>query len=102
MSLPPAKEILAEAEAGGNWLARVLTRLTRVLETLDKHTKQLEAQAAEIINLREIILTLQAREEVLLAGSKAAATRAAAQTMSDLARRIGRIEAGSSAANSPM
>ncbi len=93
MSLPPAKELLGEAEAAGGGLVKLGLRPTRILETLDKHTKQLEAQAAEIASIRETILTLQAREDVLLARSEATASVAAAHGLADLARRVGYLEA---------
>ena len=93
MTLPPAKEVLAEAEVGAGGLYKLWLRITRILETQDKHAKLLEAQAAEIASLREAVLTLQAREDGVIARAERAAVEAAAQATNETSRRIGFLEA---------
>ncbi len=85
MPLPPAKEVLTEAEAGASGIFRLWLRVMKVLETQDKHARLIEAQAAQIEALRDAVHLLQAREELLLAKMQAEAARAT----SDLASRIG-------------
>jgi hypothetical protein len=86
--LPPAKEVLTEAEAGASGIFRLWLRVMKVLETQDKHARLIEAQAAQIEALRDAVHLLQAREELLLAKMQAEAARAT----SDLASRIGFLE----------
>jgi hypothetical protein len=93
MPLPPSKEIIAEAEAGASGLFKLWLRIMKILDTQDKHAKLIETQAAQIETLRDAVHILQAREETLLARAELEAARAAASTVTDLARRIGRIEA---------
>jgi hypothetical protein len=93
VSLPPTKELIAESESAAGGLFRLWLRITRILDVQDKHAKLIEAQAAELTGLREAVLTLQAREDVLLARAELAAMKAATETMNDQARRIGHLEA---------
>ncbi len=88
MPLPPGRELVTDAEAGAKGLFSLWLRVTRVLETQDKHAKMIEAQAAQIEALRDAVRILQAREEMLLAKLEAEAARAT----SDLASRIGFLE----------
>lgn len=92
MPLPPAKEVIAEAEAGAGGLFKLALRVMRILETQDKQSRLIESQARQIETLQNAVLVLQAREETLLAKAEAEAIRAAAITVTDLARRVGRIE----------
>jgi hypothetical protein len=79
---------VTDAEAGAKGLFSLWLRVTRVLETQDKHAKMIEAQAAQIEALRDAVRILQAREEMLLAKLQAEAARATG----DLASRIGFLE----------
>ncbi len=79
---------MTDAEAGAKGLFSLWLRVTRVLETQDKHAKMIEAQAAQIEALRDAVRILQAREEMLLAKLQAEAARATG----DLASRIGFLE----------
>ncbi len=96
----PSKDVVREIESGGKWAFGFLQRLLRLSETQAKHTGLIDKQAADIkaltsdvVELRRTIERLQDREDLILARAEAASTRAAAQMMADLARRIGSIEA---------
>ncbi len=92
MSLPPTKALVAEAEAGAGGLFKLWIRVMRILETQDKHAKLIEAQTKEIATLRDPVLTLQAREDGLIARAELAAQKVAGQAMADMARRVGHLE----------
>lgn len=88
MPLPPAKELITEAEAGAKGVFSLWLRVMKVLETQDKQTKLIEAQATQIEALRDAVRVLQAREDLLLAKVETAA----AQATSDISRRVGFLE----------
>jgi hypothetical protein len=92
MSLVPSKALAKEIAAEGGRFLGLVQRVIRMSETQTKHAALIEKQAAEIDTLRDTVRALQAREAVIIARAEAAAARAAAATVSDLARRIGYIE----------
>jgi len=88
VALPPGKALVTEVEAGARGLFSLWVRVMKILETQDKHTRLIEAQAAQIETLRDAVQMLQAREELLLAKMQVEAARATG----DLASRIGFLE----------
>jgi hypothetical protein len=90
---PPAKEVAAGIETGGIGLFPLFLRIAGVLDKLDGQSKLIKAQAAQIEALRDAVHALQGRDEVILAKGETAATLAAGRAVSDLALRVGRIEA---------
>ena len=102
MTLPPTKEIVKEVEVGTSGLFKLWLRVMRILEVQDKHAKLIERQtetidrqATEIASLRDAVRTLTGREDVLLARAGEIAAQASAATVTDLARRLGHLEANS-------
>ena len=71
-------------------------RFDRLLELETKHGKAIEKLEAELDKLKDRVTRLEAREEVVVTEAKAAAGAAATQvaiaSVSDIARRIGRLE----------
>ncbi len=97
----PGKQIASDIGKGGRWLFSLIERLRKITTDQDNQStlienqaEQIQAQAAEIAELRLAVRALQLREDVLLAKAETAAAQAAAATVMDLARRIGRIEGG--------
>ena len=78
-----------------NWLD-ALRAIDRFLELETKHGKLIEAQAKRIDELAERVNRLEAREIVVVAEARGAATSAAsavaANHLSDLARHVGGME----------
>ena len=102
MTLHPTKEIAREVEAGTSGLFKLWLRVMRILEVQDKHAKLIEKQAemidhqaTEIASLRDAMRHLSGREDVLLARAGEIAAQASAATVTDLARRLGHLEANS-------
>jgi hypothetical protein len=93
VTLPPAKEVAVEIETGGRGFIQLFLRIAGILDKLDAQSKLIRAQAAQIEALRDAVHALQGRDEVLLAKGETAATLAAGRAVSDLALRVGRIEA---------
>jgi hypothetical protein len=92
MSLVPSKEARKEIRAEGTRFVRLVQGVFRITETQTRQTALIDKQVLEIEALRHAVQTLQAREDVLLARAEAAAAKAAASIVTDLARRIGYIE----------
>jgi hypothetical protein len=74
----------------------------RILEVQDKHAKligkqaeTIDRQATEIASLRDAVRNLTGREDVLMARAGEMAAQASAATVTDLARRLGHLEAKS-------
>lgn len=93
MTLPATKEIAVELETGSKGLFQLFLRIAGILDKLEGQGKLIKAQAEQIQALRDAVHTAQSREDVLLAKAEAAATVAAASAVTDLARRIGHLEA---------
>ena len=74
----------------------LLRSVDRLLTLEAKHGKAIETLAAEVEKLKDRVTSLEAREEVIIVEAKAAASGAATQvaiaSVSDIARRIGRLE----------
>ena len=82
-----------------DWLADLAKRIRngdRLLTAQAKHGQAIEKLATEIGTLKERITRLEAREDVIIAEARSAAGTAAAQvaiaSVSDISRRIGRLE----------
>jgi len=77
-------------------LVTVLRKIDSLLQLEAIHGEAIKRLTAEVAQLKDRMNRLEARDEVLLAraegASAAAATVAAAQAMSDLARRLGAME----------
>ncbi len=96
----PNKEISAEIEKGARSLFGYVRRLLRLSAEQQKHatliekqTAEIKAQGEEIAALRNELQILKLREELVLVRAESAATLAANQSLADLARRIGHLEA---------
>jgi membrane-bound ClpP family serine protease len=107
MSLLPSKALRREVAADGKWFFGFVLRALHLSETQAAQGKLIDRQAVEIDALREAVRTLQARldrlearEDVVLARAGEAASKAAAAIVSDLAQRIGHLEAQNSRDNS--
>ena len=81
------------------WISSIVELLRRVDQFLileAKHGRLIEGLQAELQRLGERVARLEAREDLLIAEAKAAAAAAATQvsiaSISDVARRIGRLE----------
>jgi hypothetical protein len=78
-----------------DWL-RAVRAIDRFLQLGEKHTALLEAQAKEIQDLKDRVTKLEAREEILIAEAKGAASAAASVVAShhvaDLARHVGALD----------
>jgi hypothetical protein len=92
MSLIPSKEAGKEIFAEGTRFVRLVQKVFRITETQARQTMLIDKQTLEIEALRHAVQTLQVREDVLLARAEAAASKAAASIVADLAHRIGVIE----------
>jgi hypothetical protein len=88
LPLPPTQEIAHELAETGKGVLRLVPRVLSIMDTLQRLTRTVEKQAAQLDALRERCERLEAREEMLLAKIEAAALRAT----SDLSGRLGRIE----------
>jgi hypothetical protein len=92
LTLVPSKAVRQELVADGSKVLGFAQRLFRLGETEKAHTAAIGKLAEEIAALKDRVRTLEAREAVVVAQAEAAAVKAAASVISDLARRLGQVE----------
>ncbi len=96
----PNKEIVKEIEDGAKSFFGIVQRFLRLSsdqktqgEAIKRQAAEIKAQAAEIAALRDELHTWKAREKIVIVRAESAATLAASNSIADLARCIGRLEA---------
>ena len=77
-------------------LAKLIRNVDRLLTTEAKHGQAIEKLGIGVGKLKERVTRLEAREDVIIAEARSAASAAATQvaiaSISDISRRIGRLE----------
>ena len=77
-------------------LVKLIRNVDRLLSAEAKHGQAIEKLATEISTLKDRVTRLEAREDVIIAQARSAASAAATQvaiaSVSDISRRIGRLE----------
>ena len=77
-------------------LAKPIRNVDRLLTAEAKHGQAIEKLAAETSTLKERVTRLGAREDIIMAEARSAASVAATQvaiaSISDISRRMGRLE----------
>ena len=75
---------------------RPIRNVDRLLTAEAKQGQAIETLAAEVSTLKERVTRLEAREDVIIAEARSAASAASTQvaiaSVSDIARRVGRLE----------
>jgi hypothetical protein len=92
LTLVPNKPLRKEIVADGRNILGFAQRVFRLVETEKAHAREIDKLGEEIAARKDRVLTLEAREAVIVAHAEAAAVRAAASMISDLARRLGHME----------
>jgi hypothetical protein len=88
MALAAISHITSEVIRIGKALSDVTGKIVGIIQAQSRLSKISEQQEEKIKALQEAIVTLRAREEILLASAGQTAAQIAALTASDLARRI--------------
>jgi len=92
VTLVPSKAVREELVADGGKVLGFAQRLFRLGETEKAHTAAIGKLDQEIAALKDRVLTLEARKAAIVAQAEAAAVKAAASVIADLARRLGQVE----------
>lgn len=92
MTLFPSKAVRKEIVAEGGKVLTFGQRLVRLVESDKTHGQDIKKLGEEIAALKERVRSLEAREAVIVAQAEAAAVKAAASVLADLARRLGQVE----------
>jgi hypothetical protein len=88
----PDKATRDEISVGGKKALNFAQRVFRVAQIERENMNAIKILQAEVAVLKEQVRSLTEREALLIAKMEAAVTRAAAESTSELARRIGFLE----------